>query len=102
MNSQLTHLDEPRNYYLIAPASIVRQDSTAYTYHSPNQLQVGSLVRVSVGRRLVNGVVMARIKQVPKFKTKPINQVLNNTPLPAATIKLAEWISDYYSTHLGT
>lgn len=89
------------NYYLVAPNSLVRADETAFTYHSENQLAIGSIVRVSAGRRTVNGVV---IKAVPKpsFKTKAVLDQVAPNPLPPALLKTAFWLSEYYATHLGT
>ncbi len=88
-------------FYLIAPAIVVRSDETAFTYHSKTPLAVGTLVRVSVGKRLVNGVIVSVVKDKPQFATKPIETIVTDTPLPLPLLKLAEWMSDYYAAHLG-
>jgi primosomal protein N' (replication factor Y) (superfamily II helicase) len=89
-------------YYLVAPAVIVRADEPAFTYHSPTPLAAGTLVRVQVGKRLVNGVVLRHVTQKPTFTTKPIETVITDRPLPRPLIDLSEWLSDYYAAHLAT
>jgi primosomal protein N' (replication factor Y) len=89
-------------YYLVAPTTVIRANSHAFTYSSPSPLAIGTLVRISVGKKMLNGIVLQHVQQKPSFATKPINETINTTPLPAALIKLAEWLSDYYATHLAT
>lgn len=88
------------HYYLVAPAAIVRADEPAFTYSSPQPLAVGSLVRVSVGKKVLNGVVVRTVAK-PAFKTKPVNELLAAEPLPEPLIKLAWWLADYYVAHFA-
>jgi primosomal protein N' (replication factor Y) len=90
-----------RYYYLIAPSAVVRTTESAYTYHSSTPLAIGTLVRISVGKRLMNGVVMKAVKDKPKFATKLIGEVITPQPLPKPLITLAEWLAEYYATHLA-
>lgn len=87
-------------YYLVAPTIVVRNNESSFTYHSDTIVPVGAIVRISVGKREVNGVVVA-IAQKPTFKTKPIQTILTTEPLPRQLIELAGWLSTYYSTHLA-
>lgn len=90
-----------RYFYLVTLAGVVRADASAFTYHADSPLAIGTLVRVSVGTRLANGIVLEAIKQKPSFKTKPINEVLASRPLPKQLLELANWLGDYYVTHMG-
>lgn len=87
-------------YYLVAPVTIVRNNESAFTYHSDDQLAIGTIVHVSVGKRKLVGVILNEVKK-PTFSTKPIEEVLVTKPLPMPLIKLAEWMSAYYVTHLA-
>lgn len=88
-------------YYLVAPTAVVRANETAFTYSSTTQLAVGTLVRVSVGKKTLNGVVVSRVAQKPSFATKPVTAILVDEPVPEPLIKLAKWLSAYYATHLA-
>lgn len=88
-------------FYLIAPSKVIRADAQAFTYHSEQQLPIGCLVRVTVGKKPVNGVIMSAVTAAPRFATKPIDTVLAVTPLPQPLLKLATWLSTYYATHLA-
>lgn len=89
-------------YYLVAPSTVVRENEKAFTYHSQTPLAIGTMVRISVGKKELNGVVLATISKKPSFKTKPIQAVLTSTPLPPALLSLADWMSIYYATHFAT
>ncbi|MGH7196197.1 MAG: replication restart helicase PriA [Candidatus Saccharimonadales bacterium] len=88
-------------FYLIAPATVVRAKEQAFTYHSEVPLAIGTLVRISIGKKQVNGVVLAVTKK-PTFATKAVEDILTPQPLPPPLIKLAEWMSEYYATHFAT
>lgn len=88
-------------YYEVAPTQIVRKGTDTFTYSSDTPLAVGQLVRVSVGKKLLNGVVIARLEVAPTYEVKPIELVLETTPLPNAYISLSRWLSDYYMTPLA-
>lgn len=90
-----------RRFYLVAPTIVIRASESAFTYHSESVLKIGTLVRVSVGKRVCNGVVIEVVNDAPRFKTKPIESVLAEQPLPMPLLQLAHWLSDYYATHLA-
>lgn len=91
-----------RYFYKVAPTKVIRADENYFTYHSEQQLKTGTLVRVSVGKSLSNGVVIGIETKTPQFKTKPIDFIISATALPKQLIGLAEWLSSYYATHLAT
>lgn len=86
----------------MAPAALVRAGETAFTYHSDVPLATGTLVRVSAGKRMINGVVLRAVKQAPLFATKAINAIIAPQPIPAPLIKTALWVQDYYAAHLAS
>ena len=88
-------------YYEVSPVGIVRQDSAVFTYSSDTPIAIGSIVEIEVGKKHFTGVVLASAKK-PPYTTKPIIRVIEGTPLPSALLKLALWLSQYYTTHLGT
>lgn len=87
-------------YYLVAPATVVRKEDEAFTYHSDKPLAIGTVVRVPVGKKLVTGLVMSATKK-PSFATKSVGSILAPRPLPAPLLELARWLSDFYATHFG-
>lgn len=88
-------------YYEVAPTAIVRADSSTLTYSSEEVLAKGSLVRVSVGKKDLTGVVISQVDK-PSYNLKPISRVLESNPLPGPLLETALWISDHYHTHLAT
>ena len=89
-------------YYEVAPTQIVRSGSDTFTYSSADRLSIGSIVRVSVGKKLMNGLVVKQLASAPDYPTKPIEDLLETTALPLAHVRLALWLSDYYATPLAT
>jgi primosomal protein N' (replication factor Y) len=89
------------NYYLVAPAVIVRSNKALYTYQSPDMLESGTLVIFEIGRKKVKGIVFEQVPK-PNFDTKPILEILESKPIPLDLIKLSGWLSEYYATHLAT
>ena len=82
------------HYYEVALNRIVRADADTFTYASEEALQLGQLVRVPVGSKAANGIVM-QIVDKPGYEVRPIERVLEEVPLPAAQISLARWLSQY-------
>lgn len=81
---------------------IVRADSQAFTYSSETKLANGQLVRISIGKKMTNGLVVKVLDGAPSYPVKPIDSVLEDTPLPLAHVRLAEWLSGYYATPLAS
>jgi primosomal protein N' (replication factor Y) len=88
------------NYYEVSPVGIVRQDSASFTYASEEPLAIGTIVRIEIGKKEKNGVVIATVKQ-PSYATKNITHTIETTPLPKELVTLASWLGSYYGTHLG-
>jgi primosomal protein N' (replication factor Y) len=89
------------HYYEVAPNQIIRANSASFTYASEKPLMIGALVVIEVGKKSLPGVVLRSVAQ-PSYETKPIGGLIEDTPLPEALVKLAEWLSVYYATHLAT
>jgi primosomal protein N' (replication factor Y) len=89
------------HYYEVAPNQIIRSQSMSFTYTSDVLLSVGQLVSIEVGKKSLIGVVIHEAKK-PTYNTKPIQAIIEETPLPEALVKLALWLSEYYATHLAT
>lgn len=88
-------------YYEVAPNQIVRANSATYTYSYNNELAIGQIVSISVGKKALIGVIVRQVKK-PVYKTKPILTIVEETPLPQPLVTLAEWLSNYYVSHLAT
>jgi len=88
-------------YYEVAPTQIVRSGADSFTYASEHPLEIGQLVRVSVGKKLMNGLVLKAVQHTPNYVVKPVEQVLEDRPLPKEYVQLAEWLSGYYMTPLA-
>ncbi len=89
-------------YYEVAPTQIVRSGSDTFTYSSDVPLPIGTLVRISVGKKLMNGLIMSRLTEAPAYDTKQLESVIEPTPLPEAHIELARWLGTYYATPLAS
>ncbi len=80
---------------------MVRANEDFFTYHSDVPIKLGSIVRISIGKQQRNGLVIGTVGTAPTFKTKPIETIIVDTPLPKQLIDLANWLSGYYATHLA-
>lgn len=89
------------HYYEVAPIRIVRAGSRSFTYSSEQELTIGAIVKVEIGKKQLVGIVLSKA-QKPTYATKPISEVVESTPLPGPLLKLADWLSDYYATPLAT
>src|SRR3954465_13763558 len=82
-------------YYLVVPAMVIGAHEGGFTYHSQTPLAIGTLIRIGIGKKEANGIILSEAPE-PDFATKPIKQVLLSRPLPEPLIKLAQWLSSYY------
>lgn len=89
------------HYYEVAPTQIIRATSKWFTYSSSELLAEGTIVTISVGKKILPGVIMNKVTK-PAYDTKPIESVVEATPLPLALRQTSIWMSDYYMTHLAT
>lgn len=89
------------HYYEVAPNQIIRQQSASFTYSSETPLLIGQIVTIEVGKKTVLGIVVSKVEK-PAYDTKLISEVVDETALPEPLLRLAEWMSSYYSSHLAT
>lgn len=101
LTMRLKYSSSMRYFYQVAPIAVVRANENFFTYHSDVPLRVGSLVRVSIGKGYKNGVIISRAAMAPRFKTKSVENILAEKPLPMQLVGLAQWLSTYYATHLA-
>ena len=87
-------------YYEVAPNQIVRAGADSFTYSSAESLEIGHIVEISVGKKLLVGVVL-RSASKPSYDTKQIERVIEPIPLPSQLVSLAQWMSSYYATPLA-
>ena len=66
----------------------------AFTYEAESALAPGTLVRVPLGPRMVVGVVWDDAPD-EAVKVKPVVEVLEFPPLPAALLKFVDWVAAY-------
>lgn len=85
-------------YYLITPLAVTHSREASLTYHSTENLPAGTIVMVPVGKKTVAGVVISWADK-PAFTTKPIDSIVEPTPLPTPLLKLADWLAQYYDSH---
>ena len=85
-------------YYLVSPLKVVHQRHSSLTYHADQPLVPGQIVAVSVGTKTVPAVVLESTSK-PKFETKPIDTIVNTTPMPGALLNLHTWLTHYYASH---
>ncbi len=89
------------HYYEVAPTQIIRLTSATFTYASPLVLPIGQIIVIEVGKKRMTGVVIKQVNK-PKYDTKEIVSIIEDTPLPQQLVSLALWMSTYYATHLAT
>lgn len=82
-------------YYEIYVAEVRHQKPEPLTYASDEKLEIGSLVSVPYGTRKASGFVCRKVPK-PDFEAKPILSVPASGNLPAAALKLHEWMLTYY------
>ncbi len=88
-------------YFDIIPLSkISRNKPQFFTYSSKENLEIGTLLKISFGRKKIQGIVLKETTR-PIFKIKPISKVVKSGFLTSKQIQLARQISTYYITSLG-
>lgn len=87
------------HYFEVAPNQIIRLDKDVFTYCSKQDLSIGHLVVIEVGKKEMVGVVMKKVPK-PTYTTKPIISLIEETPIPIELVELTQWLSKYYNTPL--
>lgn len=88
-------------YYEVAPTKIVRANASTFTYANDTPVTIGAFVMIPVGKQTLLGVVIKEVTR-PDYPTKEISELLDIPPLPLQLTRTAEWMSDYYHSHLAT
>lgn len=88
------------HYYEVAIGDRRYHSDAPLTYSFDQPLPARAIVSVPLRNRLVSGFVIKEVAK-PKFAVKPIKSLMSQTSLPAHSLKLAKWLSDYYVTTLG-
>lgn len=97
MNSSIIY---DMHYYEVAPTQMIRPGSSVFTYEHEESLSVGQIVTVEVGRKQLLGIIM-RPTSKPDYETKKISTILEGKVLPSQLLRVGEWMSSYYGTHLS-
>ncbi len=92
-------MEQARYYAEVVTNRLAIKGQSSLTYHSDVDLKIGSIVRIPLGKKTVNGVV-TKIVSKPRYATKSIEAVLYPSALPDHLLRLAEWMSLYYATPL--
>ena len=99
--SSLLRYNIPMNYYLIAPAKTFHNSDSLLTYESEQELKIGQIVTIPLGKQSALGIVMQKCDK-PEFVTKPISSVLYEQPLPQKLTKALSWLTDYYRAPMSS
>ncbi len=77
---------------------IIGRFGSELTYEYADALLPGQIVSVSVGTKQVPAVVMGECEK-PSFKTKPVDALVIEKPLPQPLLDLHTWLVEYYVSH---
>jgi primosomal protein N' (replication factor Y) len=91
------------NYYLIAVNTPFNNSLLTYSFES-EELKKGMLVKIPLGKRVVDGCVWARVdsKNIEKAdKIKAILEIDIEVTLDQSECELFEWMSHYYHYPVG-
>src|SRR3954447_13011285 len=78
-------------YQLVTARAVARE----FTYEVPDDVRVGSIVRVPFGRSRARGIVTELVDAPPDgVEARPIEAVVGE--LPPTLVELALWLADYY------
>ena len=88
-------------YFEVLVSSNKFHGDSSLTYSSKNNIQVGSLVVVQLRSIPTTGIVIKNTSK-PKYKVKPIAEIFDQFVLPTATIKLINWLANYYPANISS
>lgn len=83
-------------YSVTFPTKNKFQGLNSFIYSSNQKLDLGDLVLCSFGKKELPGIITKLNPEKPKFKFKEITKLLLKNFIPASSVKLNSWISDYY------
>ena len=87
-------------FYEVAPSKIIRSGSDCFTYAHSSLLSIGTIVKISIGKKEFFGIVIKKVIQ-PRYETKDINEVFNLPGIPESLVRTAIQTADYYATPLA-
>lgn len=88
-------------YYEILAGSQRYHGTKPLIYASKIPLAKGSIVTIPLQSQNISGIVLSRVTK-PSFSTKPIVQLLPLPELPSTSLKLIDWLSQYYPAPIGS
>src|SRR3954470_13942524 len=84
-------------YASVYPLVTARAVAREFTYEVPDDVRVGSIVRVPFGRSRARGIVTAIVDAPPPgVEARPVESVVGE--IPATLVELALWLADYYGS----
>ena len=87
-------------YYYVWVRSQRYHGKEPLTYSSTERLKPGAIVSVELQNLEVIGFISG-LTTAPRFQVKPIKRVYDLPILPAPSVKLLEWLIQYYPSPLG-
>jgi primosomal protein N' (replication factor Y) len=88
-------------FYLVGVASKSHRGTEPLTYHSEDNIPLGTVVAVPLRRSTAVGVILQKTAK-PNFPTKAIIKTLAEQSLPSTSLELLTWLPTYYPSPLGT
>lgn len=100
MNSIHTSMTAVHRYEILLPLP----QNNLYTYTSDRNLELGRIVEVPFGKRVLAGVVWEETdpSYQPQFQIKPVSHIWELPPVSLAARKLVDWTAQYYMSHRGS
>lgn len=92
---------KPTHYYEVAVDDRGIKQLNTLTYHYNKSIPLGSVVRVALRNKEVNGVVIKTPTETIEYKTKPIKAILYSDAISKPLLKTAHWMQEYYAASLG-
>lgn len=90
------------HYYRVAVSSSKYHGSEPLTYSYKDQLKAGSIVAVTLRNNPVVGIILGLETNATAGKIKAIERLIYERPLPDSSLKLLQWLRNYYPAPLGT
>ncbi len=87
-------------FYEVLVASQRFHGQAALTYSSEQVFKAGAIVVVPLRGQPALGIVVAAVSK-PAFAAKAITRLAVDSPLPAASLQLLQWLKEYYPAPLG-
>ena len=88
-------------YFEVLPAKVFRKspklEDGILTYSSKDNLEVGSIVEIPLGKNTTTGIVYKKVKKISgDYKVKEIIRKIYDEPLPSHLLSSIIWLSQYY------